>query len=178
VSQCERSSSRLVRQMCPNPPDGIRIAPDHGHEIKLGGDTGEGCGRAIRPRSPRHGRCYGETELSNPRHPISIGTPTMARRCGSKAGVLLVFSSLPRNRMRNYGRAGASAALHPHWLVPSVVRHVKGSKGHLRQHKTCDTSNAGTGSSSSNGRSADDQCWHRGREAVVVGGVTTTQGYG
>jgi hypothetical protein len=39
-------------------------------------------------------------------------------------------------------------ALHPDWLVPSVVRHVKGSKGHLQPHKTCDTSNAGTGTDS------------------------------
>jgi len=35
-------SSHLVRQMCPNPPDAIGIAPYGGHEIKLGGDTGEG----------------------------------------------------------------------------------------------------------------------------------------
>jgi hypothetical protein len=69
-------------------------------------------------------------------------------------------------------------ALHPTQLVPSLVRQVKGSKGHLRQHKTCDMSNAGTGTSSRKGRSADDQCWNRGREAVVAGGGTNTQGYG
>jgi hypothetical protein len=85
---------------------------------------------------------------------------------------------LPRNRVLGYGRAGASWALHPNGLVPSVVRHVKGSKGHLRQHKTCDASNAGTAASSRKGRVADTQCWHRGREAVVAGGVTTTQGHG
>jgi hypothetical protein len=51
---------------------------------------------------------------------------------------------MPRNRSMIYGRAGATMALHPNWLVPSVVRHVKGSKGHLKPHKTCDTSNAGT----------------------------------
>jgi hypothetical protein len=55
------------------------------------------------------------------------------------------------------GRAGATTALHPAWLVPNVVRHVKGSKGHLRQHKTCDTSNAGTDASSREGRRADRQ---------------------
>jgi hypothetical protein len=67
--------SHLVRQMCPNPPDAARIAPGSGHEIKLGGDTGEGCGGAIPPRSPRHGRGDGETEVSNPRHPITMDLP-------------------------------------------------------------------------------------------------------
>ena len=63
-------------------------------------------------------------------------------------------------------------------LVPNLVRQVKGSKGHLRQHKTCDMSNAGTGTSSRKGRLADGQCWHWGREAVVAVGVTPTQGHG
>jgi hypothetical protein len=85
---------------------------------------------------------------------------------------------LPRNRNRSDGRAGAGWALHPIRLVPSVVRHVKGSKGHLRQHQTCDMSNAGTGTDSQKGRLADGQCRDRGREAIVAGGVTTTQGYG
>ena len=85
---------------------------------------------------------------------------------------------LPRNRTIVYGRAGATRALHPARLVPRLVRQVKGSKGHLKPHNTCDTSNAGTFASSDNGRSADDQCWDRGREAVVAGGVTTTQGCG
>ena len=63
-------------------------------------------------------------------------------------------------------------------LVPNPVRRVQGSKGHLRQHNTCDMSNAGTGTDSRKGRLADGQCRHRGREAVVAGEVTTTQGYG
>jgi hypothetical protein len=177
VSQCERSSSHLVRQMCPNPPDADRIAPVSGHEIKLGGDTGEGCGGAIPPRCPRHGRGHGETVLSNLRHPINIYTPTMAKRCGNEASANMLWH-LPRNRSPLYGRAGARLALHPDGLVPSVVRHVKGSKGHLQPHKTCDMSNAGTGTDSRKGRLADGQCRNRGREAVVAGGVTTTQGYG
>jgi hypothetical protein len=49
--------------LCPDPPDAIGIAPYGGHEIKLGGNTGEGCGGAIPPRGPRHGRGHGETEL-------------------------------------------------------------------------------------------------------------------
>src|SRR5687768_3829433 len=87
VSQCTQSVSRLVRQTCPNPPNARRIAPHSGHEIKLGGDTGEGCGGAIPPKGPRHGRGHGETDLSNLRHPISMDTPiTMAKGCGNEAG--------------------------------------------------------------------------------------------
>jgi hypothetical protein len=69
-------------------------------------------------------------------------------------------------------------ALHPTRRGPNLVRQAKGSKGHLRPHKTCDMSNAGTGASPSNGRSADDQCWYRGSEAVVAVGVTVHQGCG
>jgi len=34
------------------PPEAVRIAPDRWHEIKLGGDTGEGCGGAITTKMP------------------------------------------------------------------------------------------------------------------------------
>jgi hypothetical protein len=85
---------------------------------------------------------------------------------------------LPRNRTYPYGRAGAARALHPVQLVPSVVRHVKGSKGHLRPHKICDTSNAGTRTDSRKGRLADSQGRNRGREAVVAVGVTSHRGCG
>ena len=61
-----------------------------------------------------------------------------------------VIVVLPRNRMLCDGRAGTATALHPARLAPSVVRHVKGSKGHLQLHKTCDMSNAGTDLSSRN----------------------------
>jgi hypothetical protein len=44
VSQCARSASELVRQLRPNPTKLVGIASYEGHEIKLGGDTGEGCG--------------------------------------------------------------------------------------------------------------------------------------
>jgi hypothetical protein len=101
----------------------------------------------------------------------------MAKGCGNEAGHSHQYA-LPRNRNPLYGRAGTGMALHPNRLVPSVVRHVKESKGHLRQHKTCDTSNAGTGASSRKGRVADTQCWHRGREAVVAVGVTSHRGCG
>ncbi len=39
----------------------------------------------------------------------------------------------------------------PHHLVSSVVRHVKGSKGHLSRQINCYASNAGTGGISLNG---------------------------
>ena len=66
-----------------------------------------------------------------------------------------MITLLPRNRKGSYGRAGATWALHPIRLVPNPVRRAKGSKGHLRQHKTCDMSNAGTGTDSRKGRLAD-----------------------
>jgi hypothetical protein len=105
---------------------------------------------------------------------------------GTKQGVRTT-NFLPRNHIFQYGRAGASRALYPTRLVPRVVRHVTGSKGHLRPHKTCDTSKAGTSASfirvwpgmvATGDRSADDQRWSWGRQAVVAGGVTTTQGCG
>ena len=36
-----KARSRVVRQTGPHPPTALRIAPDGGHAIKLGGDTGE-----------------------------------------------------------------------------------------------------------------------------------------
>jgi hypothetical protein len=85
------------------------------------------------------------------------------------------FNLLPRNRSLIYGRAGALRALHPKGLVPNPARRAKGSKGHLRQHKTCDMSNAGTGTDSRKGRLADGQCRDRGREAVVCAWQHTCQ---
>jgi hypothetical protein len=85
---------------------------------------------------------------------------------------------LPRNQMFVYGRAGASTPFHAMRRVPSLVRQVKGSKRHLRPHKTYDTSNAGTGGDSRKGRVADTQYPQRGRGAVVPVGVTTYQGHG
>ena len=53
-------------------------------------------------------------------------------------------------------------------LVSSVVRHGKGSEGHLSQRRNCYASNAGTDDDSLRGRLADSQCCHRGRRVVVV----------
>ena len=59
---------------------------------------------------------------------------------------------------------------------PSAVRRVKGSEEDLSQRTNYSVSNAGTGTDSLRGRRADRQCQSWGSEAVVVGGVTTTQG--
>ena len=53
-------------------------------------------------------------------------------------------------------------------LVSSVVRHVKGSEGHLSQRINCYASNAGTNIGSLRGRLADSQCQCWGRRVVVV----------
>ena len=131
--------------------------------------------------------------MSNPRYPITIDTPncerlgvttrltrriTMAKGCGNEVDGDSLLTTYPATGHTAYRRAGTSKPLHAMRIVPSLVRQVKGSKGHLQPHKTCDTSNAGTCISSSNGRVADTQCGYRGREVVVPGGVTPTQGYG
>jgi hypothetical protein len=102
---------------------------------------------------------------------------TMAKGCGSEGGENTKYPP-PRTWSGKYRKAGTSMPLHATRIAPNLVRQVKGSKRHLRPHKTYDTSNAGTCTSSRKGREADTQCWYRGREVVVPGGVTPTQGYG
>jgi hypothetical protein len=69
-------------------------------------------------------------------------------------------------------------ALHPEWRVPSLVRQVKGSKGHLPQPVVAMRATPEPLAGSQEGRPADGQYQQRGREAVVAGGVTPTQGHG
>src|SRR5918995_829618 len=90
--------------MCPNPPDALRITPESGHEIKLGGDTGEGCGRALLPRSPRHGRCYGETEMSNPRHPI-ITDLVWLKNWASSRSLSIIVGEQPSQALSTHHKA-------------------------------------------------------------------------
>jgi hypothetical protein len=59
-----------------------------------------------------------------------------------------------------------------------VIRHVKESEEDLSRWINCYASNAGTGYDSLRGRRTDSQCHSRGSKAVIVGGVTTTQGDG
>jgi hypothetical protein len=56
------------------------------------------------------------------------------------------YGDLSRHRVHVHGRAGANAALHPSWPVPTLVRQAQGSNGPLRLHNTDDASHAGTGS--------------------------------
>ena len=124
--------------------------------------------------------------LSNLRHPITIDTPTMIKRCGNEIGVIMVFYSYPATRRHFYGSSDTGDWLDfaSNNLVPSVLgtmgkpAHVKESEGGLRQWLNCHLSNAGTGSDFRKDRWVDHQCQSRGSVAVVVGGVTTTQGDG
>jgi hypothetical protein len=114
-----------------------------------------------------------EPGLHPPNAPDNDGQGVWERRMRGR-----VIPLVPRNGGKLYRRAGASKSLHTMRRVPSLVRQVKGSKRHLRPHKTYDTSNAGTSGYSRNGRGADTQCTQRGREAVVTVGVTTYRGHG
>ena len=88
-----------------------------------------------------------------------MGPPiTMAKGWWNEVDGEVRYPLYPATVIVQDGRAGAAAALHPEWLAPSAVRRVKGSKRHLRQHKICDASNAGTGFSSRMGRVADTPC--------------------
>jgi hypothetical protein len=93
------------------------------------GDTGEGCGEATPPRSPRHGRCYGETELPNPRHPISMDTPTMARRCGNEAGTEMYICSCPATAVDFAGEREPSGPYIPRGEFQTRYAGRRGLKG-------------------------------------------------
>lgn len=116
--------------------------------------------------------------MSNPRTPISMGPPTVANEVVRRAGRVDCVTPCPATRMFGCESTvtGAMRSLQSHSLVSSVVRHVKGSEGHLSRRTNCCASNAGTGGGSLRGRLADSQRRGRGSEAVVVGEVTSTQG--
>jgi hypothetical protein len=116
--------------------------------------------------------------MSNPRTPISIEPPTVANEVVGRAGsdIRLIPRPATRTLVCEPSVTGATGSLQFRRLVPSVVRHVKGSEGHLSRRVNCCASNAGTGGGSLRGRLADSQRRSRGSEAVVVGGVTSTQG--
>jgi hypothetical protein len=116
--------------------------------------------------------------MSNPRTPITIGTPTTVNEAWRQAGREDCVTPYPTTRMVYCESSvmGAMRSLQSRRLVSSVVRHVKGSEGHLSRRINCCASNAGTGGDSLRGRLADSQCRSRGSETVIVGGVTSTQG--
>lgn len=84
--------------------------------------------------------------MSNPRTPITMSPPTVAneaeRRAESEDSVTLCPATL--NDDSESSVTGAAKSLQIEQLVSSVVRHVKGSKGHLTQWRNCYASNAGT----------------------------------
>ena len=113
-----------------------------------------------------------------PRTPIIIWSPTVVNEVERQAGFEDVSTPCPATRSVacESSVTGFIRSLQPDELVSSVVRHVKGSEGHLSQRINCYASNAGTDYDSLRGRLADSQCHSQGSEVVVVGGVTTTQG--
>ena len=109
-------------------------------------------------------------KMSNLRIPITIEPPTIANEVVRRAGFECFLTPCPATRILLYESSdtGAMKSVQPNRLVSSVVRHVKGSKGHLSRRVNCYASNAGTDDNSLRGRSADDQCCRRGRRVVVV----------
>lgn len=114
--------------------------------------------------------------MSNPRSPKTRNTPTVTNEVWRQAGFYVKLTPCPAMPHMELRLSGVTRSLQPFSLVSSVVRHGKGSEGNLNRQVNCYASNAGTGCNSRKGRLADSQCYRRGSESVVVGGVTTTQG--
>ena len=116
--------------------------------------------------------------MPNPRTPITIEPPTAVSEVVRRAGFKGLHTPCPATRgvICESSATGATRSLQSRRLVSSVVRHVKGSEGHLSRRINCCASNAGTGGGSLRGRLADSQCRNWGSETVVVGGVTSTRG--
>ena len=114
-------------------------------------------------------------EMSNPRTPIIIYTPTIANEVWRRAGFDDDFTPCPATRCVccESTATGFIRSLQSDELVSSVVRHVKGSERHLSRRINCYVSNAGTDDNSYKGRLADSQCGHRGRRVVVLSGRVT-----
>src|SRR5688572_13081902 len=111
--------------------------------------------------------------MSNLRTPIIIGPPTIANEAVRQTEFELLVTLCPTIWIFLYKYVGVMKSLQHRNLVSSVVRHVKGSKGHLSQRINCYVSNAGTNLDSREavrlrGRLADSQCLGWGRRVVVV----------
>jgi hypothetical protein len=95
---------------------------------------------------------------------------------GTNDGEEIVLLSSPLQHSCCYV-TGETQSLHNlEYEFPSVIRHVKESEEVLNQWINCYASNAGTSYDSQKGRQTDGQCHNWDSKAVVVGGVTTTQG--
>jgi hypothetical protein len=122
--------------------------------------------------------------MSNLRHPIINDIPTMTKRYRNKIENDFVFILYPATRNLTYGSSVTGGYLNFAFdnPSPSVLdktgqpAHVKESERSLRQWLNCHLSNAGTDYDLRKDRQVDCQCHSRGSMAVVVGGVTTTQG--
>ena len=114
--------------------------------------------------------------MPNPRTPIFMEPPTAVNEVVRRTGFKGLHTPCPATVMCESSVTGTARSLQSRRLVSSVVRHVKGSEGHLSRRINCCASNAGTGGGSLRGRLADSQCRGRGSETVVVGGVTSTRG--
>lgn len=111
--------------------------------------------------------------MSNLRTPITHNPPTIANEEGRQAEFAYTFTLCPTAGIVLCWLIGIMKSVQHHNQISSVVRHVKGSKGHLSQRINCYTSNAGTNLDSLEavtlrGRLADSQCLGWGRRVVVV----------
>src|SRR5215216_5882400 len=104
------------------------------------------CGKRARLESESHTQEEYVTEvdkarrsMSNLRSPITSGTPTVANEVSRRAGTQLIFISCPATRTNicESSVTGPMMSLQFHWLVSSVVHHVKGSERSLRQRLNC-----------------------------------------
>ena len=103
--------------------------------------------------------------MSKPGIPIIMGSPTIANEARRRTGFTFLVTPCPATHMCCYESSvtGMRKSVQFHHLVSSVVRHVKGSKGHLNQRINCYASNAGTSFDSLLGRLADSQCQSLGQ---------------
>jgi hypothetical protein len=101
--------------------------------------------------------------MSNLRIPITIEPPTIANEVERQTEFNHWFSLCPTTWIFFHKFVGDMKSVQHHNRVSSVVRHVKGSKGHLSQRINCYVSNAGTNigsleATTLRGRLADSQC--------------------
>lgn len=114
--------------------------------------------------------------LSNPRYPITTWPPTTANEVEGQANYDVEIVGRPSTANVEGDCLGSVESLQSRRFAPAWYATSKGSEGDLSQRINCYASNAGTERSFLRGRLADGQCYARGSESVVVGGVTTTQG--
>jgi hypothetical protein len=108
--------------------------------------------------------------MSNLRTPIIIEPPTIANEVERQTEFDSLLTLCPATWIFFYKYVGDMKSVQHHNRVSNVVRHVKGSKGHLSQRINCYVSNAGTNIGSLEavilrGRLADNQCQRLGQRS-------------